>query len=194
MSTAAIKRIDHKKSTFGYEILNEPQVFRQEDFKKVAVYHDYFLKNLEESTEKTLFFCYTSSGSFTAFDFPWMQTKTNPSINIKNNIVFDVHPYPPYSITMLYYRLISILMKNIPLSVGEFNSGIGNNTTINLRQYKQYLKILKRFSISHAAFWEWSYIIDNYHPAFNLTKIVDQKIHANANFENYINAIKETID
>jgi hypothetical protein len=186
-----IERVNHKKSTFGFEILNEPQVFRQKDFKIVGNYHYYFLKNLEVLTDKTLFFCYTSSGSSTAINFPWEQAKTKPSIDIKNHVIFDVHPYPPYYVTILYYKLISVLMRNNLLFIGEFNSGIGKNTTVNLSQYKKYLTTLKNSSIQGAALWYWSHLIDNDHPSFNLTKIDNQKIYPNDNFENFIRAIQE---
>lgn len=39
-----VRRVKDKKSTFGFEILNEPQVFRQGDFKLVGNYHGYILE------------------------------------------------------------------------------------------------------------------------------------------------------
>ena len=51
-----IKRLKQKNSILGFEILNEPQVFRQVKFKKVANYHDYIIKNISAITDKTLFF------------------------------------------------------------------------------------------------------------------------------------------
>jgi hypothetical protein len=192
--TTVVNNLKDKKSTYGFEILNEPQVFRQKDFKKVSCYNDFFIKNIAKLTDKTLFFCYTSSGSLKAIDFPWNQSKTKPSINIKNKIIFDIHPYPPGYILSIYYKLISRLLKNIPLFVGEFNSSIGEDARITARQYKQYVKRLKNFSIPGGLFWQWSYMEDAGHPAFNLAKIVDERIHPNENFENYINAIKENKD
>jgi hypothetical protein len=51
-----IKRLKDKNSTLGFEILNEPQVFRQVDFRKVGNYHDHIIKNISAITDKTLFF------------------------------------------------------------------------------------------------------------------------------------------
>ena len=104
-----------------------------------------------------------------------------------------IHIHPGY-ILSIYYKLISRLLKNIPLFVGEFNSSIGENARITASQYKQYIKRLNNFSIPGGLFWQWSYIEDAGHPAFNLAKIVDERIHPNENFENYINAIKENKD
>ena len=104
-----------------------------------------------------------------------------------------IHIHHSYIIS-IYYKLISRLLKNIPLFVGEFNSSIGENARISPSQYKQYIKRLNNFSIPGGLFWQWSYIEDARHPAFNLAKIVDERIHPNENFENYINAIKENKD
>jgi Cellulase (glycosyl hydrolase family 5) len=186
-----IKRVKDKKSTVGFEILNEPQVFRQGDFKKVGNYHDYIVKKISMITDKILFFCFTSSASLYAINFPWEQAKTKPSFNVGNNIIFDVHPYPPYVLTMEYYKVLSSLMKNISIYVGEFNAGIKKGVEINAIQFKKYIKRLKDFKVSGAAFWEWSYVIDNDHPAFNLTNVIDDKIYSNTNFDNFTNVIKE---
>jgi hypothetical protein len=192
--TTVVNNLKDKKSTYGFEILNEPQVFRQKDFKNVSYYNDFFIKNIAKLTDKTLFFCYTSSGSLKAIDFPWNQSKTKPSIKIKNNIILDIHPYPPNFIISIYYKLISRLLKNIPLFVGEFNSSIGENARISPSQYKQYIKRLNNFSTPGGLFWQWSHMEDAGHPAFNLAKIVDERIHPNENFDNYINAVKENND
>jgi Cellulase (glycosyl hydrolase family 5) len=183
-----IKRLKDKNSTLGFEILNEPQVFRQVDFRKVGNYHDYIIKNISAITDKTLFFCFTfSSAPFDAINFPWEQAKTEPSINLGNNIIFDVHLYPPRSLTMEYYKVISSLMKKIPMYVGEFNAGINKGVTIDGRQFKEYIKRLKHFNVYGAAFWKWSYIVDNDHPAFNLAIVINDKIYPNSNFESLVN-------
>jgi hypothetical protein len=186
-----IKRVRDKKSTWAFEILNEPQVYRQKDFEKVGEYHNFFL-NLENITDKKIFFCYTSSGSiFNAINFPWEQAKIKPSVNIKNDVIFDIHPYPPCNLLLIYYKLILRIFKKYPLFVGEFNFGIGIEAKISLKQIKHYLKRLQKHSIPGGLFWQWSYIEDNQHPSFNLTKIVEKKIYPNENFRNYINAINE---
>lgn len=187
-----INKVKYKKSTFGFEILNEPQVFRQKDFKIIAEYHDYFFKNIEQLTDKTLFFCYTSSGSLlNATNFPWQQVKIKPAIHISNKIVFDIHPYPPSCLFLIYYKILSKLLQNIPLIAGEYNSSIGKNTIISFKRHKRYLDRLKRFSILGGLFWQWSYVKDNQHPSFNLTETSGEKIYPNDNFKNFIAAINK---
>lgn len=185
-----IIRIKDKNSTLGFEILNEPMIFRQADFRKVGIYHDYFVKYISELTDKTLFFCFTSSDPLNTLNVPWEQAKTRPSNNVANKIIFDVHSYPPNSLTMGYYKSICWLMKNIPLYAGEFNAGINPGIKINGRQLNEYVSRLKNFNLSGCALWEWSYIPDTYHRAFNLTCVIDGKIHPNNNFKSFANTIK----
>ena len=92
---------------------------------------------------------------------------------------------------MEYYKVLSSLMKNISIYVGEFNAGIKKGVEINSIQFKKYIKRLKDFKVSGGAFWVWSYVIDKDHPAFNLTNVIDDKIYSNTNFDNFTNVIKE---
>lgn len=185
-----IKRVKNKNSTLGFEILNEPQVFRQVDFRKVGNYHDYIIKNISAITDKPLFFCFTFSAALGVINFPWDQAKAKPSTNVENNIIFDVHPYPPNILTMGYYKLISSLMNKITMCAGEFNAGTREWVTINEREFKEYIKTLKRFKVYGGAFWEWSYNVDNTHPAFNLTTVINNKIYPNKNFEIFVNTMR----
>ena len=185
-----VNRTKDKSSTLGFEILNEPMVFRQSDFRKVGIYHDYFVKKISNLTSKTLFFCFTSSDPLSTLNIPWEQAKTKPSHNIVNNIIFDIHPYPPSSVTMGYYKVIRWFMKNVPIYAGEFNAGIKPGVAINRRQFKQLINRLKSFKVVGFAFWQWSYIHDYAHPAFNLINIAGDRIYLNENFKNFADAIK----
>ena len=170
-------------------------VFRQADFRKVGIYHDYLIKNISALTDKTLFFCFTSSDPFSTLNVPWEQAKTKPSDNNATNnvIIFDVHPYPPNSLTMGYYKSISWMMKNISMYAGEFNAGINPGVRINARQFKDYVKTLKNSNVYGCAFWEWSYIPDKDHPAFNMTTITNDKIYPNSNFQSFADEIRQYI-
>ncbi|MDP8906636.1 MAG: cellulase family glycosylhydrolase, partial [Thermoproteota archaeon] len=156
-----IDKLDNKKSTLGFEILNEPQVFRSSDFKKVSNYHNFMVENLRYHTEKPLFFSYVFSNSIKAIDFPWRQSRTGPTTKINNKFIFDIHPYPPHYVVLLYYKLVSILMKNDMIFVGEFNAGIKKNVTVNSNQHLRYIKRFLDFSLYGATFWRWSYKPDN---------------------------------
>lgn len=66
-----INKIKNNKSTVGFEILNEPQIFRQSEFKKVSDYHTFMVENLGKLTYKAFFFSYAVSNSLKAINFPW---------------------------------------------------------------------------------------------------------------------------
>ncbi len=86
---------------------------------------------------------------------------------------------------MLYFRSIALLMGNIPLYIGEFNSGFTNGTTLTQKQVYEYAKRFKSFATYGWALWRWSYIQDQNIPAFNLTNIVDNRIQPGIYF-NYL--------
>ena len=71
--------------------------------------------------------------------------------------------------------------------VGEFNAGINKVVTIDGRQFEEYIKRLKHFNVFGGAFWKWSYILDNDHPAFNLAIVINDKIYPNSTFEGLVN-------
>ncbi len=186
-----IETVNDKTSTIGFELLNEPQVFRHRDFKKVSKFHDYLLSQIADLTDKVFIYCYSYAGRLNAFNFPWIQARIKPTVDVSNKIIFDIHPYPPYHMVMLYFRLIAKLMKTDTIFVGEYNAGTGNGVDISLNQHSRYLKTFKKFFPYGVTFWQWSYLMDSAHPAFNLTTTVNGKISANNNFDNFIKAIKE---
>lgn len=89
---------------------------------------------------------------------------------------------------MLYFRLVLKLMKISTVLTGEYNSGTGEGLKINSSQHKRYLKTFKKFLPYGIMFWQWSYINDNDHPAFNLAKNVDGVIAPNDNLDNLVKA------
>ncbi len=54
--------LNNKKSTCGFEILNEPPVYNILDYNKIGHYHNYAIQELRKCTDKLLFFnarCFT---------------------------------------------------------------------------------------------------------------------------------------
>jgi hypothetical protein len=186
-----VNQVKDNKSTFGFEILNEPQVHRLGDFEKVGDYHNYILERLAILTNKTFFLCWTNSSLLITNILPEEQAKIKPSSTaIKNNLIYDIHPYPPSILMMTFYKATSILMNNMPMYAGEFNSGLKKGVTINETDFVKYVNLLKQFSASGCTLWQWSFIVDNDHPAFSLTEIMDGKISPNDNFRNFVKSIK----
>jgi hypothetical protein len=180
-----VKLLRDHRSTFGFEILNEPEVFSISHYRKVGHYHDYIARELRKMTEKPLLFCWALPHG--VFDNPLLQALVRP-ITKDNNVIYDGHAYPPSVSRMLYFKSITALMGNIPLYMGEFNSGYTNGTTLTQDQICEYIQRFKSFGIYGWALWRWSYIKDQNIPAFNLTEIVDNRIQPGPYFKYLIEA------
>ena len=183
-----VRLLNHRKSTYGFEILNEPQVFATSYYQKIGKYYDYMINGIRKVTNKPLFFCRASPHRI--IDNPVLQELASP--RRKDNVIYDCHPYPPYTFYMLYYKLITLLMGKIPLYIGEFNSTLTKNVGFTERQMSQYLKRFKRFRTCGWALWRWSYIPDRNIQAFNMTEIRDNRICPGKYFKFFVNALKTT--
>jgi hypothetical protein len=85
------------------------------------------------------------------------------------------------------------MAKIVPLYVGEFSSGFTNGSILTEeKQVCQYVKRFKQFGVCGWALWRWSYIQDRNIPAFNLTKIIDNRIRPGVLFTYFRNAVRTT--
>ncbi|CAN5364641.1 hypothetical protein BH18THE2_BH18THE2_29170 [soil metagenome] len=180
--SSIVKLLDGHKSTFGFEVLNEPEVYKISDYKNVGRYHHYIIKELRRITDKSLLFSWAlPHGGVT--DNPILQALVSPKI--KDNVLYDSHSYPPSISRMMYFRLISFLMGNIPVYMGEFSSGFTNGTILTQEQLSAYVKRFEKFGTHGWALWRWSYIEDKNIPAFNLTRIIENRIQPGPIFNHY---------
>ncbi len=67
--------------------------------------------------------------------------------------------------------------------MGEFNSGYTDKTTLTQTQVSEYIQRFRDFGVCGSALWRWSYIHDQNIPAFNLTKIVENRIQPGPHFK-----------
>jgi hypothetical protein len=81
-------------------------------------------------------------------------------------------------------------MGNVPLYMGEINSGFTKNTVLTQDQVCEYLKRLERFGSQGWAFWRWSYIHDYNIPAFNMAITDNNRIRPGIYFSYLKNAIE----
>jgi hypothetical protein len=185
MPNSLVVVLKDRKSTLGFEILNEPEVFRLTDYYKVGVYHDFMVKEIRKITDKPLLFCWALSHG--VIDNPILQALVAPAT--KDNVIYDGHAYPPSIDRMAYFRSISLLMGNVPLYIGEFNSGFIDGTSLTQDQVSGHIQNLKDFATYGWALWRWSYIPYKNISAFNMTQIVNSRIRPGPNF----NYLKESI-
>lgn len=181
---SVINQVRARRSTLGFEILNEPELYNIGHYRKIGIYHEYMVKELRKVTDKPLFFCAAQSHGLinTAF----LQGFTFPIT--RSNVVYDAHVYPPTCSNLIWFKLNALAIGNIPLYIGEFNSGYTNSTTLSKTQLDGYIQLLKKFDVYGWGLWQWSYVTDSNIPAFNLTEIKDDTIKPNDNF-NYLSKL-----
>lgn len=184
-----IELIKDHKSTYGFELLNEPAVFALSHYKRIRIYYDYIIKGLRKITSKPLLFCWAAPHRI--IDFPTFQAMASPSAS--ENVIFDCHPYPPSVMHISYFKLITFLIgKNIPIYVGEFNSNMKTGSTLSQSQLSRYFKRLKMMGVLGAAIWRWSYIQDQNIPAFNLAEVRNESIIPLEYFKYFVKAFRIT--
>jgi cellulase (glycosyl hydrolase family 5) len=179
--------LNNKKSTFGFEVLNEPQVYNALDYDKVGRYHTYAIMNLRPISDKPLFF--NAAISNTSIDNPIFQSRVAPKNG--DNVIYDIHMYPPSYYNMQFFRFISSIARNLQMYVGEFNSDYKYGANLSKDQLMKYLNLFHRFKIFGCTLWRWYYIRDLNIPAFNLTQVENGRINPNANFINLSDTLKE---
>ena len=184
-----IKQLDNRSSTIGFEILNEPEVFSLSHYNKIRQYHDYMIKELRKMTMKPLILCWALP--HLSFDNSLLQARAIPAYHKHNDLIYDGHSYPLSFARMAYFMSIRHLVGNIPLYIGEFNSGFTNGATLDQNQLSEYMHICRKFEVYGCALWRWSYIHDQNIPAFNLTHIIEGKIHPGTNFNYFTKALKK---
>ena len=65
----------------------------------------------------------------------------------------NANSFSPSVDRMLYFISIALLMGNISLYIGEFNSGFTNGTTLSQNQVYEYLDGFKSFASYVLALW-----------------------------------------
>ena len=163
-----VKLLNGRKSTFGFELLNEPPVFSISHYFKIRIYYDFLINTLRKETDKPIIFCWAHPQRL--LDILPLQVRASPTS--KQNVIYDCHPYPPSPIHLLYFKLTSMLIeKSMPLFIGEFNSGTEFNASLKEDQASRYVKRLGMMGIIGWAVWRWSYVKDDNIPAFNLAAV-----------------------
>jgi hypothetical protein len=75
--------------------------------------------------------------------------------------------------------------------IGEFSSGLKFKSTLTTDQLTAFVKNMKRFGACGFAIWRWSYIPDQNIPAFNMTKIINNRVQPGDHFLSFVNALKQ---
>jgi hypothetical protein len=92
---AVIERVDKYDNVLGYEILNEPHLWKKEHYTDLGEYHTAITKNLRQATDKTIIFTReTTHGSYNRDpDYEKLILPLDPD----KNVMYWPHTYQPPS-------------------------------------------------------------------------------------------------
>jgi len=185
-----IQVIDKHPSTLGYEILNEPQIHKDNEWSKVGLYNSFMVDELRKFTEKTIAYSQqipTSLKNSAISITPENIAKIAP-VN-KANVVFKVTIYgEPIPHTYQGDRFSIFLeagkLLGVPLYIGEWNnvkrekvnddeSNIvyqinSERSDLTQDQAVRFIEDFKEVNVWGWAYWNWNFIP---HPAANVNLI-----------------------
>jgi hypothetical protein len=165
-----IRAVDNHSSTLGYEILNEPQVYVEDQWEKIGNYNTFIANELRHFSNKTLVFdrqLPSDVGAGPINAVPENMAKMVPR-NVRN-IVFKTTLYGlpthcSYAEARLNTAATTAQLLGIPMWVGEFNIGItGEDPQADINQTEVNL-FVKKFDEIRAwgwSFWVWGF---GHHP------------------------------
>ncbi|MDR4512123.1 MAG: hypothetical protein MRJ93_10535 [Nitrososphaeraceae archaeon] len=178
-----VKLLDYHSSTIGYEILNEPQIFSQDQWSKIKKYYQYMTDELRTQTNKTIVIDMTIPITFK--DSPINLTSENMAkiIPKDQNSIFKISLYGIPKDKNYQEKKLELLsnvskIAKIPLYVGEWNHvnrekkmTISNTTVIDdtskinaitsdltQQQSDFFVNKFNLLQVYGWAFWNWNYI------------------------------------
>lgn len=171
--------LDSHNSTVGYEILNEPQIFSQDQWSKIGKYYAFMINEIRKQTNKIVVIDMTIPIKF-----------DDAAINLTSENMVKIIPKDDKSIFKIslygipmndnYQEKKLVLLENVskltqvPLYVGEWNNVLRDKTSTtdktdtskinaaksDLTQNESdfFVDKFKKLNIRGWAFWNWNYI------------------------------------
>jgi hypothetical protein len=154
-----VTAVDKHPSTLGYEILNEPQVYSEDQWTKIGSYNTFVSNELRELTKKTIIFDRQLPSDIGGVidALPENMAKMAPR-NITNIVfkgtLYGLPSHCSYAEARLSTAARAAQLMKVPLWLGEFNIGITPEIPIaDLNQTELNLFITKFREVDA---WGWS--------------------------------------
>ena len=175
-----VKLLDNHNSTNGYEILNEPQIFSQDQWSKIGKYYKYMTNELRKQTNKTIVIDMTIPIKFQDPVINLTSENMAKIIPKDRNIIFKISLYGIPKDNNYQEKKLELLLNvskiaKIPLYVGEWNhvnreKKLTPNTTDDTSKINATKSditqeesdfIINKFNslkVHGWAFWNWNYV------------------------------------
>ena len=177
-----VKLLDNYNSTYGYEILNEPQIFSQDQWSKIGKYYKYMTNELRKQTNKTIVLDMTIPIKFQDPAINLTSENMAKMIPQDSNSIFKISLYGIPNDNNYQEKKLELLLNvskiaKIPIYVGEWNhvdrekkSTISNNTTddtskinasksdLSQEESDFFVNKFNSLKVYGWAFWNWNYV------------------------------------
>ena len=177
-----VKLLDNYNSTYGYEILNEPQIFSQDQWSKIGKYYKYMTNELRKQTNKTIVLDMTIPIKFQDPAINLTSENMAKMIPQDSNSIFKISLYGIPKDNNYQEKKLELLLNvskiaKIPIYVGEWNhvdrekkSTISNNTTddtskinasksdLSQEESDFFVNKFNSLKVYGWAFWNWNYV------------------------------------
>ena len=177
-----VKLLDNYNSTYGYEILNEPQIFSQDQWLKIGKYYKYMTNELRKQTNKTIVLDMTIPIKFQDPAINLTSENMAKMIPQDSNSIFKISLYGIPNDNNYQEKKLELLLNvskiaKIPIYVGEWNhvdrekkATISNNTTddtskinasksdLSQEESDFFVNKFNSLKVYGWAFWNWNYV------------------------------------
>ena len=177
-----VKLLDNYNSTYGYEILNEPQIFSQDQWSKIGKYYKYMTNELRKQTNKTIVLDMTIPIKFQDPTINLTSENMAKIIPQDSNSIFKISLYGIPKDNNYQEKKLELLLNvskiaKIPIYVGEWNhvdrekkATIANNTTddtskinasksdLSQEESDFFVNKFNSLKVYGWAFWNWNYV------------------------------------
>jgi hypothetical protein len=177
-----VKLVDNYNSTYGYEILNEPLIFSQDQWSKIGKYYKYMTNELRKQTNKTIVLDMTIPIKFEDPAINLTSENMAKMIPQDSNSIFKISLYGIPKDNNYQEKKLELLLNvskitKIPIYVGEWNhvdrekkAKTSNNTTddtskinasksdLSQEESDFFVSKFNSLKLYGWAFWNWNYV------------------------------------
>ena len=177
-----VKLLDNHNSTYGYEILNEPQIFSEDQWSKIGKYYKYMIDELRNQTNKTIVIDMTIPITFKNSSINLTSENMAKIIPQDSNSIFKISLYGIPKDNNYQEKKLELLLNvskiaKIPIYIGEWNhvdrekkATIANNTTddtskinasksdLSQEESDFFVNKFNSLKVYGWAFWNWNYV------------------------------------
>jgi hypothetical protein len=192
--------VDNHRSTLGYEILNEPQVYSADQWKKIGNYNTFIAQELRKLTSKIIVFDRQLPSDIGGPIYALPDNIANMVPKNTSNLVFKgtlfgLPTHCSFAEARLNTAAMAAQLLRIPLWLGEFNIGITPMfplADINQSQVDLFISKFREVNAWGWSFWTWSF---REHPPnvknYDLVNVTEHGIKTTKYFDYLKNAVSE---